>query len=723
MKHIYFLARRCLAFVLTLGLAAAFGFTTSAEAVSAASDWVKTDQTEVRLIAASETAGAGENVKIGLQFKLQPGWKIYWRSPGDAGFPPRLDWSGSTNLQSANTGWPSPERFSVLGLETLGYKKEVVFPIQLRPVTPGQNVDLKLALKYLTCSEICVPYDTELSLTLPSGPDTPSRFAHLIDRYRAAVPGDGRNHGLKIVSAVAHENGVWTGLRVSANSDMPFNAPDLFVEGVPGLAYGKPEVSLSADRKQAVLDISVDGLDYVDDKLGKTLAGRSFIFTLADGKRSAEHTLETSLGKNGGPSPVTEDQSLSFVTILGLALLGGLILNLMPCVLPVLSIKLIGAVGHGGGESRAVRMSFIASAAGIIFSFLVLAGALVAVKASGGAIGWGIQFQQPWFLIAMTAVVILFACNLWGFFEVSLPRAIADLGEHSTNIHGLGGHFAQGAFATLLATPCSAPFLGTAVGFALARGTQEIFTVFAALGLGLALPYLAVALFPALATRLPKPGAWMVWLKQILGFALLATAVWLLSVLYATTSLTNTLILAAIMAAVILTLYIAHRLPAQKSKATPVAAILILAAVLFPVTPEARNHTDKPDNALGIQWQAFDQEAIGRMVAAGRTVLVDVTAEWCITCQVNKSLVLGRDPVLSALTDGSVQAMQADWTLPDDTIAKYLATFGRYGIPFNAVYGPAAPNGIPLPELLTKEAVVEAVKKSRAKQTAKTSVD
>jgi len=723
MKHIFYLARHVLTFVLTLGLISAFGFTRTAEAANAASDWIKTDQTEVRLIAASETVGTGESVKIGLQFKLQPGWKIYWRSPGDAGFPPRLDWNGSTNLQSADTGWPSPERFSVLGLETLGYKKEVVFPIQLRPVTSGQNIDLKLALKYLTCSEICVPYDTEISLTLPAGPDTPSPFAHLIDRYRAAVPGDGRNHGLKIVSAVALENGAWTGLRVRAESDMPFDAPDLFVEGIPELAYGKPKFSLSADRKQAVLDVSVDGLGYVDDKLGKTLVGRNFILTLADGKRSAERKLEARLGSNGEPAPAIEGQSLSFLTILGLALLGGLILNLMPCVLPVLSIKLIGAIGHGGGESRAVRLSFIASAAGIIFSFLVLAGALVAVKASGGAIGWGIQFQQPWFLIAMTAVVILFACNLWGFFEVNLPRIIADLGEQSTNTNGLGGHFAQGAFATLLATPCSAPFLGTAVGFALARGTQEIFTVFGALGLGLALPYLAVALFPALATRLPKPGAWMVRLKQILGFALLATAVWLLSVLYATTSLTNTLILAAMMTAVIVVLYTAHRLPALKSKATPVAVILILAAVLFPVTPEARNNADKLSNTSGIQWQAFDQEAIGRMVAAGHTVLVDVTADWCITCQVNKSLVLGRDPVLSALTDGSVATMQADWTLPSDTIAKYLASFGRYGIPFNAVYGPATPDGITLPELLTKEAVIEAVKKSRAKQTVKASTD
>ncbi len=700
-----------------------FWFSGPVQAATAQSEWVKTDQTSVRLIAASSALGDSGELKLGLQFKLQPGWKIYWRSPGDAGFPPQLDWGGSKNLMSAELGWPAPERFSVLGLETLGYKKEVVLPITARTITPNQDTTLNLALKYLTCSDICIPYDTEISLSLPTGPQTPSRFAHLIDRYRAAVPGDGQRHGINIVSATARENDIWTGLRVNATSAMPFEAPDLFVEGVPGLAYGKPEVSLSADRKQAVIDVAVEGLAYVDDKLGKTLGGRDFTFTLSDGKRSAEQALKAGLIKADGAPPTNSDSAFSFATILGLALLGGLILNLMPCVLPVLSIKLIGAVGHGGGENRTVRMSFIASAAGILFSFMVLAGTLVALKASGGAIGWGIQFQQPWFLIAMTSVVILFACNLWGFFEVSLPRAIADLGEHSTRTHGLGGHFVSGAFATLLATPCSAPFLGTAVGFALARGAEEIFAVFAALGLGLALPYLIVALFPTLATRLPKPGIWMIRLRQILGFALLATAIWLLSVLYATTGLTNTAIQSAMMAAIILTLFIAHRLPAHKQKTTPVVTILILAAILLPATPQASNTTKNSAPTAGITWQAFDQEGIGRMVATGRTVLVDVTADWCITCQVNKSLVLGRDPVLSILTSGSVQPMQADWTQPDDGIASYLASFGRYGIPFNAVYGPAAPEGIPLPELLNEAAVLDAIERAGIKRSANAATD
>jgi len=694
----------------------------SARAEIAASDWIKTEQTEVRLLAASQSAGTTGELKIGLQFKLQPGWKIYWRSPGDAGFPPQIDWAGSSNLKSAEIDWPTPTRFSVLGLETLGYKKEVVFPIRARAVSPNQNVTFQASIKYLTCSEICIPYDAELSLGLPTGPQTPSSFAHLIDRYRATVPGDGRAHGLEITNAVAESSDVWTGLRVTALASTPFESPDIFVEGAPGLAFAKPQITLSKDKLQAILDVKIDGVEYLDDNIGKTIAGRDYTFTLTDGGRSAEKALKVSLNSRANsapPAPSTSDASL--ITILALALLGGLILNLMPCVLPVLSIKLIGAVGHGGGDTRAVRMSFIASATGILFSFMVLAAALVALKASGSVIGWGIQFQQPWFLIAMTVVVVLFACNLWGFFEMPLPRLIADLGEHSTHTHGLGGHFIQGAFATLLATPCSAPFLGTAVGFALARGPEQIFAVFAALGIGLALPYLCVALFPTLATRLPKPGPWMIRLKQVLGLALMATAAWLLSVITTTSGLQSALIIGGLMVAMIITLFAGHRTPRNRAKTTALATILALAALLFPANPSSQETVVSEQESAGIKWQSFNRVEIGRMVAAGRTVLVDVTADWCITCQVNKSLVLGRDPINSILQSGDIDTLQADWTLPSDDIANYLASFGRYGIPFNAVYGPNAPDGIILPELLNTEAILKAISEAQSSKNAKAS--
>ncbi|MCH8238193.1 MAG: disulfide bond formation protein DsbD, partial [Proteobacteria bacterium] len=466
----------------------------------AASAWAETEQTALRLIAATETTGGAKTLRFGLHFKMKPGWKVYWRSPGDAGFPPIPDWSQSRNLKSAVLHWPAPGRFSVLGLETLGYEDEVVLPMTVEVSDPGRPLGMAGTVKYLACKDICIPYEARVAMELPPGAVKPSPFAHLIDRFQAAVPGDGSRHGLAIETAETWTQGEDTWLRVRVTAAQPFEAPDLYPEGPPELTFAKPVVRLGGGDRWAVLDIKVFGLKDLEEPPPGTLAGRVLTLTLMDGKRSAEKRLMvvTAVGPRGGGT------SLSMAMILVFAVLGGLILNLMPCVLPVLSIKLLGVVGHGGGESRLVRLSFVASAAGIVFAFAVMAAALVALKAAGMTIGWGIQFQQPWFLIAMTLVVTAFACNLWGFFEVRLPAWVSDWGEHTSHVHGLGGHFLQGVLATLLATPCSAPFLGTAVGFALARGWLEIALVFTALGLGLALPYLTVAAFPGLATRLPK---------------------------------------------------------------------------------------------------------------------------------------------------------------------------------------------------------------------------
>jgi len=702
-------------FVTALLLAVTGARDVHAAAEPAASDWDGIEQTSVRLVAASETLGEDGQLRLGLQFKMKPGWKIYWRSPGDAGFPPNADWDGSRNLVSADIVWPAPGRFSVLGFETLGYKEEVVLPIHARTIAPGQAANLQAAVKFLTCDDICIPYEAQLALTVPPGPEKPSAFAHAIARYQSLVPGSGQESGVFVERVAAPAAAPDTLLRVTATATHAFQNPDVYFEGERELAFAKPAVSLSPDGKKAVFDVAVSGLDAVGDGSQKTLAGKDLIVTLVDGNRSSETLISVVAGTAQAAPPPSAAENGSLAVILVLALIGGLILNLMPCVLPVLSIKLLGVVGHGGGEARLVRMSFLASSAGILAAFLVLAGALAALKAGGALIGWGIQFQQPWFLIAMTLIVVVFACNLWGWFEVRLPIAVSDLGEHATHVHGLGGHFLQGVFATLLATPCSAPFLGTAVGFALSRGTVEIFAVFTALAVGLALPYLAVALYPALATRLPKPGLWMVRLRQVLGFALAATAVWLLSVLAVPLGLTGAALIGALMLAVTGVLYWSHRGDRQPGRAAA-AAVLTLAIVSFlvPALPAplgavtAETVTADKGQLDGV-WRPFDEAAIGRMVAAGQTVLVDVTADWCITCQVNKQVVLARDPVFGTLKDGKAVAMQADWTLPSDEIARYLAGFGRYGIPFNAVYGPNAPAGIPLPELLTTELVMNAI--------------
>jgi len=388
---------------------------------------------------------------------------------------------------------------------------------------------------------------------------------------------------------------------------------------------------------------------------------------------------------------------------------------LRPCARPA------AATAPGGRGPPAVRISAGAPAAGILTWFLVLAGAAILLRALGLSVGWGSQFQQPLFLAAMAVIVTLFACNLFGLYEIALPawaQGAATLGQTPGPGHvpGLAGHFLTGALATLLATPCSAPFLGTAVGFALARGPAEILSIFAVLGLGLASPYLLIAALPVLATRLPRPGAWMVTLRRILGLLLLATALWLLSVLKAQVGATLAGLTGALLAALIAVIWIGRSQFVRKRPtaiATPaLAGILALAAILLPAgLPREAPEPASLQTAAGA-WPALDLAEIDRRVAAGEVVFVDVTADWCLTCKVNKRLVLQGEAVGRALGAKDVVLMQGDWTRPDQAIADYLASFGRYGIPFNAVYGPGAPEGIALPELLTDEAVLTALQKA-----------
>lgn len=677
---------------------------------SQASSWVKTDYTEVRLISAITSVGNQKTIPLGLHFKLKDGWKIYWRSPGDAGFPPRLNWSGSDNLAAAAIKWPAPKRFSILGFDTQGYKDEVVFPLEATLLKPGQPLNAQTKLDYLACKEICIPYRTKLSLSLPAGPSNTSVHAHLINRFQALVPGDGKGLGIKIKNVSAAKLKTKPILLVSAEAKPSFKNPDLFVEGSRDLQFGKPRISQSNANKNVTFTVPIFGLK--DLKGGPdSFIGSSITLTLVDKNRGIEKKLNVNLSTAiPNETPIV---SQSIWQIVLFALIGGLILNLMPCVLPVLSIKLLSVVSHGGSNTTDVRLSFIASACGIIFSFLIIAGGLLLLKFAGMSIGWGIQFQHPWFLILMAVIVTLFACNLWGFFEISLPQWATNLGSNSHQSNGLGGHFSTGMLATLLATPCSAPFLGTAVGFALSRGATEILIIFTALGLGLALPYLLIAAAPKLATRLPRPGTWMIILRKVLGFALAATAVWLLSVLIALIGLTATLLCAAFLFAITVFLFFQSRrediIKLRTWQAISALTILAFVAPLWTATqPNASANTSK----FTENWIQFDENKIHRLVNQGKIVFVDVTADWCITCQVNKKLVLDSQSVHDKFEKNNIVRMRADWTRPNEVIAQYLAKFGRYGIPFNVVYGPNMPSGVTLPELLTNTAVLDAIKQA-----------
>ena len=635
---------------------------------AAASAWQRNAQVAVRLISGVDATGDLAMLPLGLEVQLAPGWKTYWRIPGTAGQPPQFDWpeEANPNLAQFTLQFPAPERHVVSGLETIGYHGSVIFPLSITPKTIGAAMPLTAKLTILTCAEMCIPQDFTLQLTLPAGPAMPSEESAALTAAQDRVP---LANALTITNATQDAEGQVT---LGFTAPVSLHQPDAFVESVEGGIFTPPQITLNPDKRGGSLRFTAqDGKPRLRS-LGLTV-------TLADDGKGWEGITELAPPK-GAPLSllpvVTPPQSRdgkpvlipplpqppaappNLLSMMLLALLGGLILNLMPCVLPVLSLKVLKFFGHGGRDNAAARRSFTLAAAGIVVSFLAIAGFLVLLRLSGSVIGWGIQFQHPAFLLFLISVLLAFAANLWGWFEFKLPDRLSQrlslIGSQDQDV----GDFLSGAFATLLATPCTAPFLGTAVGFALSSDATVIFSIFFSMGLGMALPYLLVAVFPALATKMPKPGAWMELLRKLLGFALLATALWLGYVL------------------------------------------------LVQLQPPERDR----------RWQPFVEAVIADQVAAGQVVFVDITASWCATCQTNKQLVLYQSPVQERLFGSAVIAMQADWTKPDPAIAAYLKSFSRAGIPFNAVYGPGAPQGLILPELLTSHAVMQALDKAAGTQ-------
>jgi len=698
--------------IAVLSLASVAG-NTQAAAPDAASPWHDNAYTSVRLIAAQSGTGGpnadAQPLRFGLEFSMQDDWKIYWRSPGDAGYPPAADWRESSNIAGIEMAWPAPERFSILGLETLGYKHGVIFPLTVQPQEPGKPVTLEATIDYLTCSDICVPEQATVSLELPATEGGITRYAFDINKFATLVPKDGAAHGLTI-ERPAVTDGEHPALLVTARSasGLTFNHPDLFVEGPERLSFGKPDVTIENSGHQALFRIPI----YAPKPEDIALVNTDVTLTLVDGGRTAEASLNVVAadGDMAGGSPSAEPENFGF-TILVFAFLGGLILNLMPCVLPVLAIKLAAVVGKSGAPRAVIRRGFIATASGIVFAFLLLAAALSVLKVGGLAVGWGIQFQQPVFLAVMAVIVTLFACNLWGFWNIRLPGFVGNVGglpkaEHETP---MSGHFLTGMLATLLATPCSAPLLGTAVGFALARGPVEIFAIFTLVGIGLAALYLLVAVVPGLAAVLPKPGRWMVLLKQFLGLALAGTAVWLLSVIATGSGTVVAVITGLALVAVCAGLWLD-----RKPESTPFyragTTVAMVAAVLLPAFGPKFMTPATPAEQAGI-WQPFDRAEIDDLVADGQIVFVDVTADWCLTCKVNERVVLGDERVSEALASRGFASFEADWTRRDEAIRAELARFGRAGVPLYLVYDPRHPDRPQvLSELLTVELFLDALR-------------
>ena len=646
-----------------------------------------------------EVAWAGVHIRLG------PHWHTYWRSPGDAGAPPDFDWSTSQNLTAADVEWPAPRRLTEEGIDTFGYTDEVVFPVRLRLRNPDVPAHIVLNLTLFVCGTICTRNDLHFDAPLSPG----VRFIgprELIDTWRDKVP---RAHaaGLSIASATLLSKPE-PSVRLMVIAAAPLQAPDVFVDGDGGVVGGHAQV-VARDGNSATIIVPLRGPHAANP-------GQALSLTLVDGDRAVDAIVQ----RASDPGPrvdhaVTGDEHRARSpdatwVMLAIALLGGFVLNFMPCVFPVLALKMFSLVGHGARDRRAIRARFVASAGGVIASFLLLAATLSVFKAAGAQVGWGIQFQQPLFLIGMMIILVALAGNLFGFYDISLPAVLNTAIAHKAGEDSVAAHFINGLAMTLLATPCSAPFVGTAVAFALSQGPWQILEIFAALGIGMASPYLLLAGVPQIAHVFPRPGPWMLVLRRVAGIALVGTAIWLLTILAQVADMQVALVIGLIARRDGLSVGVpaSRRHPGAGRHADD--GYRRARHRLTAPTIAAHCHRHHGD----VQWQPFVPQGIDEMVQNGRTVFVNIGAAWCVTCKVNDAVIAGSNAIRDRLTS-DVVPIRADWTRHDDALGAYLQSFHRYGLPFDVVFGPGAPTGIVLPELLTQTAVLAAIDQASTK--------
>lgn len=637
-------------------------------------------------------AERSENRLYGLlTVELQSGWKTYWRSPGEGGVAPEIHWH---NGEKAQWYWPVPSRFEISGLTTQGYHKQVVIPM----IITGQQSDaLDGTLTLSTCSNVCLLTDYPLHLDFSQPVD--DHFQQAFEQAMRSIPADsGISDDLS--AHLAGSNLVVTGTTAGEWRDAQIYFDPL--DG--GIIPGDPTLKSSG----AELVITAPVTDEWGEKT-TSLAGKTLSFVLTNQGKAQQTTL--TVGADQAVSAARETTPANLAQMLLFALLGGLILNLMPCVLPVMGMKL-NSVLHSGTDKTRIRLRFLATSAGILTSFALLAAMVTVLKLTGASLGWGIQFQNPWFIGLMVAVTFIFAMNLLGLFEMLLPASMS--GRMATaGGNGLAGSFCEGVFATLLATPCSAPFLGTAVAFALAAPLTDLWLVFMLLGLGMALPWLFVALIPKTALLLPRPGPWMHSLKVLLALMMLASSLWLASLLGLHLGSTASGIITLLLTATALIVFIAT---GQRRAPLFWLGVILLAAFggyqlrgMLSADGEIAARTPHQQ----IAWQPLSEEAITRAQAQGKRVFVDISADWCVTCKVNEHRVLNQPEIIAALNQPDVVALRGDWSQPSDLITAFLQTRNSYAIPFNQVYGPGLTDGKILPPLLDKSTVLDTLKNAK----------
>jgi thiol:disulfide interchange protein len=700
---------RKLPFQLFLMLAAAGWCAHAAFAQKAAQESVTAPHVTVRLLVPPAQIYPGEQFLAGIDFKMEQGWHVYWTNAGDSGEPPKIDWNLPPGITAGAMQFPAPKRLPLGPLMDFGYEDEVAFPVPMQVAADFQpksaHASIGGHITWLVCREVCIPGKANLSIsraaltTAPSTPGVDVTAQGLIAKFQALEPKD-----LPAGDAAQFTSSA-KGFVLDVTTGAQQNSAQFFPLDETVIANAAPQPARATANGVELALAKDENLQAVP----KTLNG---VVELADGAAYVIHATPAEAARSGPAAAGGLSDLGAIFQAAALAFVGGILLNLMPCVFPVLFIKGLALVQSSQQERRELRAHGWVYTLGILASFWAVVGVLLVLRAAGRQLGWGFQFQSPVFLALMAMLLFFLGLALAGQFEIGL--SLTSAGGALAERHGYGGSFFTGVLAMVVATPCTAPFMGAAIGYALAHSAAVSFAVFTALGLGLALPYLALAYFPGWARLLPKPGAWMEVLKQAVAVPIFATVIWLVWV-FAQIAGTNALI--GLLAAFLLLAvagWTLGRWPGERPAAA-IAAVVLLAAIATPVWAVRHLGTTgtTPGSATrqaASEWEPFTPALVAQYRAQGRAVFVDFTASWCLSCQVNERVILDSNAVKQHLKDSGVALVRADWTNQDAAITKALAALGRSGVPTYAIY-PADPAAQPhvLPEVLTQGIVIDAL--------------
>ena len=667
------------------------------------------------LLADTKALVPGKPFTVGLLLRMAPGWHTYWKFSGDAGLPTEMKWKLPPGWKIGEIQWPIPLKTIDPGdIETYGYQDEILL---MQEITPPLKLDvssvqLAAEANWLVCEKICIPGSATLRLDLPVASSSEPANADVFARYRRLVPQNWPGPNV----ATASWSRVGSELRLKISSEMLAKSPPLDFFPLPeqDTIVGHPAVQ-SLNNNEIVFRIPLESAP----KNLSSIAGLVVFAQQPNGEhRAAWQIARASAAVQTGSSALLSARPAAargIFTFLLFGFLGGMILNLMPCVLPVISLKIFGFIQQAGQSRQKIFRSGIAFTLGIFAWFIALAVLLIALKGAGRDVTWGgFQFTNPYFVLALSVIVLVFALNLFGVFEIWLPQSVTRSLLSTSERKDYLGSFLQGVFATVLATPCTAPFLGTALGFAFTQSAVIILAMFIAIAAGMSTPYLLLSVQPAWLRLVPRPGPWMIHVKQFMGFLLLATLLFLLYILGAQRGLDGAMWASCFLLVVSIACWMkgAFVSPTATGTKRTIVRVLMLMLVLgsgvYLIGDKFQSaKIASADSRLPGNWQAFTPERLQAELGQGHTVFVDFTAAWCLTCKFNEANVLEAQDVKDAFQRHGIVKLKADWTNGDPAITKLLRQFGRPGVPLYVLYPANNEEPIVFPELLTKSMLLD----------------